>query len=125
MKNKKNLIIICVISIVILLIVGLLILFLNKNDDSIIITENGGTSSRWEYEIEDKTIVEFDKTNIISSSNNEGGEIKTEYIFKGLKEGKTTIKFNHYDFVNDVIEETIVYEANVDKNLNIKISKVE
>ena len=108
MKNKKNLIIICGIAIVILLIVGLLILFLNKNNDSIIITENGGTSSRWEYEIEDKTIVEFDKTNIISSSNNEGGEIKTEYIFKGLKEGKT-----------------IVYEENVDKNLNIKISKVE
>lgn len=95
--------------IVFVIVVGAILLFINDfkseatTDNSveqkISLEENPTTGFTWHYIIEDPSIVE-----VVSDSyqENPGGEkivgaggIHTFYL-KGLKEGTTTIKFDHY-----------------------------
>ena len=85
---------------------------------------NGGVPYKWEYKIEDESIVEFVKTkNVTSESDKEltGGPVYINYIFKGLKEGKTTIIFKYINITDNSIEKEEKVEVKVDKYKNISL----
>ena len=52
-----------------------------------------------------------------------GGGIEQHYIFEGLKEGTTTIKFELKSFVSTDIAETKNFDVSVDKNLKVTITE--
>ncbi len=77
------------------------------------------------FEIEDESVVEFVQSYIIKDENKGGivgAPIYTNYVFKGLKEGSTTITFKEISITDDsdiVTEEKT--NVHVDKDLNISI----
>ncbi len=57
---------------------------------------NAGIPFKWEYEIEDESIVKFVKSYVLKDENTgakAGASVYTNYVFEGLKEGTTTITF--------------------------------
>ena len=85
---------------------------------------NGGVPYKWEYEIEDASIVEFVKTKDVTSESDKeltGGPVYINYIFKGLKEGKTTIIFKYINITDNSIEKEEKVEVKVDKYKNISL----
>ncbi len=85
---------------------------------------NGGVPYKWEYKIEDESIVEFVKTkNITSKKDKEltGGPVYINYVFKGLKEGKTTINFKYVNIIDKTIEKEDKVSVKVDKYKNISL----
>ena len=85
---------------------------------------NGGVPYKWEYKIEDESIVEFVKTKDITSESDKeltGGPVYINYIFKGLKEGKTTIIFKYINITDNSIEKEEKLEVKVDKYKNISL----
>ena len=85
---------------------------------------NGGVPYKWEYKIEDESIVEFVKTKDITSEEDkklDGGPVYINYIFKGLKEGKTTIIFKYINITDNSIEKEEKVEVKVDKYKNISL----
>ena len=85
---------------------------------------NGGVPYKWEYEIEDESIVEFVKTKDVTSESDKeltGGPVYINYIFKGLKEGKTTIIFKYINITDNSIEKEEKVEVKVDKYKNISL----
>lgn len=126
MKNKT------LISLLILIIcIGAVITFfvLNSSYETYTISEimletNGGVSSNWEYVIADPNVIGYkEKKSVDKNPGSEGGKIEEHYIFEGLKEGKTTIKFKYINFITNKVQETKTYYAEVDKDLNITISE--
>ena len=86
---------------------------------------NAGVPYKWEYKIEDESIVEFVTTKDITSKKDKelnGGPIYTNYIFKGLKEGKTTITFKYINIVDDTVEKEETITVKVDKYKNISLN---
>ena len=86
---------------------------------------NAGIPFKWEYEIEDETIVEFVKSYVIRDDNKGGkvgASVYTNYVFKGLKEGTTTITFKCVSITGEH-ENTkeIHHKVKVDKDLNISL----
>ena len=103
-------------------------LFKKKNNSSkkieISYDISSGIPFRWEYEIEDNTIVELIKKETKGEKTKEpicGGKLTIKYIFKGIKEGKTKIIFKLVNFADNYIDREEVYNISVDKNLNLKI----
>ena len=103
-------------------------LFKKKNNSSkkieISYDISSGIPFRWEYEIEDNTIVELIKKETKGEKTKEpicGGKLTIKYIFKGIKEGKTKIVFKLVNFADNYIDREEVYNISVDKNHNIKI----
>lgn len=85
---------------------------------------NGGVPYKWEYKIEDESIVEFVKTKDVTSESDKeltGGPVYINYIFKGLKEGKTTIIFKYINIIDNSIEKEEKVEVKVDKYKNISL----
>ncbi len=85
---------------------------------------NGGVPYKWEYKIEDESIVEFVKTKDVTSESDKeltGGPVYINYIFKGLKEGKTTIIFKYINITDNSIEKEEKVEVKVDKYKNISL----
>ena len=85
---------------------------------------NGGVPYKWEYKIEDESIVEFVKTKDITSEEDKkltGGPVYINYIFKGLKKGKTTITFKYVNITNGAIEKEDKIVVKVDKYKNISL----
>ena len=85
---------------------------------------NGGVPYKWEYKIEDESIVEFVKTKDITSEEDKkltGGPVYINYIFKGLKKGKTTITFKYVNITNGSIEKEDKIVVKVDKYKNISL----
>lgn len=85
---------------------------------------NAGVPYKWEYEIEDPTIVKFYKKYEIENENkNElvGGKISTNYVFKGLRRGKTTITFKYIDIRTNKVEKEEKLNIRVDKFRNISL----
>ena len=85
---------------------------------------NGGVPYKWEYKIEDESIVEFVKTKDITVEEDKkivGGPIYINYIFKGLKEGKTTITFKYINIIDGSIEKEDKVIVKVDKYKNISL----
>lgn len=50
-----------------------------------------------------------------------GAPVITNYVFKGLKEGRTVIIFKYVNFVNNIVDKTEEHEVIVDKVLNISL----
>ena len=125
----KIIIIITIISV--LLIGGLLIIkILNDQEKShkqleLTYEINAGIPFRWEFEIEDESIVEFKKSYVIRDDNKGGlvgGKIVTNYVFVGKKEGVTNVTFKYVNFTDDnypTKEE--VHKIKVDKDKNISL----
>ena len=120
-----------IIIISVLLIGGLLIIkILNDQEKShkqleLTYEINAGIPFKWEFEIEDESIVEFKKSYVIRDDNKGGllgGKIVTNYVFVGKKEGVTKVTFKYVNFTDDnypTKEE--VHKIKVDKDKNISL----
>ena len=118
-----------IIFVVIILIIAIfLVLFNNKtkegNPKELELTYeiNAGIPFRWEYEIGDKSVVEFVKSYVVRDDNKGGkvgASVYTNYVFKGLREGETTITFNLVSITNEFDTKTEKYKVRVDQNNNI------
>ena len=122
--NKKILIGIGII-IVTCLIVTLKILFSSTAKQlELTYKTNGGVPYKWEYKIEDESIVKFVGTKDITPDeykNLSGGLVYTNYIFKGLKEGKTTITFKYVSIVDNTVDKEEKVTVKVDNHKNISL----
>ena len=93
-------------------------------------TTLGGVPYRWEYEIEDPSIVSFVKSYVIEDNNKDGvvgASVSTNYVFKGLKEGKTTVTFNYIDLTKSdtPVVKSEKHTLRVDSNNNISLIGIE
>ena len=121
-----------IILVVLILIVGIVYLVYRyknkthqiiKNPYEIELTleKTAGIPFTYDYEIEDPEILKLDRNYVLKDENKNGlvgGHIYVNYVFKGLKEGKTKVRFKrtYIDDKNDVDilgEYTII----VDKDL--------
>ena len=115
---------------IILIATIIIIIVIPKKEDSkkeieLTYEINAGIPFRWEYEIGDTDIVEFVKSYVIQDDNTNGkvgAKVYTNYVFKGLKEGETTITFRMVSITNEYepTNETI-HHVKVDKDLNITV----
>ncbi len=124
--NKK--IVIGIAVIIVLIISAVIIRFIFKNDESkqleLTYDINAGIPFRWEVEVEDESIVKYVKNYVVEDENKGGlvgGKISRNYVFKGLKEGTTTITFKYVNFTEDRVEKEEKHTVKVDKDLNISL----
>ena len=123
MKNKK-MICIGIIFVAIVLVFGVVALKGKASSKELKLTykTNGGVPYKWEYEIEDETIVKLVKTENATPEKDkhlDGGPVYINYTFKGLKEGETTITFRYVSIVDNSIDKEEKVTVKVDKNKNI------
>lgn len=124
--NKKVMIGIIIIFLAVLFIV-LRIVIPNKSGSKeleLTYKTNGGVPYKWEYKIEDESIVEFVKTRDVTKDEDKklnGGPVYINYVFKGLKEGKTTITFVYKNITDGSIEKEDKVTVKVDKYKNISL----
>ena len=121
------------ISVVLLITVGFVVLKLfskeSNNPKTLELTYeiNAGIPFKWVYEIEDKNVVEFVKSYVVKDENTGGkvgASVYTNYVFKGLKEGETTITFKIVSITGEREDSDIeVHKVKVDKDLNISLIK--
>lgn len=121
------------IVIIVLVVIGMSLFFIFKNKSSkeieITIESTAGIPYKWVYEIEDESIVKFDRKYVIKNENTGGkvgGHIYTNYVFKGIKPGKTKVHFKYISLENEnniYKEETDILK--VDNNLNISLVLME
>jgi len=124
--NKKVLIL---IGIIVALLIGVVIISLNIFDESSKILEltykqNAGIPYKWEYKIEDESIVKFVKSYVVEDDNKDGkvgAPIYTNYVFKGIKKGTTTITFKFINITNNKVEKEEVNKVKVDEFGNISL----
>lgn len=85
---------------------------------------NAGIPFRWEYEIEDESVVSFVKSYVIKDENKGGivgAPVYTKYVFKGLKEGETTIIFKYVNFTEGRVDRVEKHKVKVLENGNISL----
>ncbi len=85
---------------------------------------NGGVAYTWQYEIEDESIVKFVKSYEIENQNKNGlvgAHISINYVFKGLKEGVTTITFKYVNITDGTIDKEDKVTVKVDNHKNISL----
>ena len=85
---------------------------------------NGGVPYKWEYQIEDESIAQFVEAKDITPEQEKkmvGATISTNYVFKGVKEGKTTITFKYVNIISNVVEKEEKVTVKVDKHKNISL----
>lgn len=85
---------------------------------------NGGVPYEWQYEIKDMDTVEFVKSYEIDNQNKNGlvgAPISINYVFKGLKEGKTTITFKYVSLSDGEIAQEKDFNIKVDNKKNISL----
>ena len=112
-----------------LIILGVIIIINVKNNSNsktlkLTYQTNGGVPYEWQYEIDNKDIVEFVKSYETDNQNKNGlvgAPININYIFKGLKEGTATITFKYVNITNGIPEKNIENTVKVDKNKNISL----
>jgi len=129
-------IIICIVIIIVVCISIFIIKhFNNKNNETIKHTDtkkgrlelvysiNAGIPFKWLYVIGDEDIVQFEESYQIRNENTDGrsgGAIDTKYVFKGIKEGTTTITFKYMN-LDGTLEEEIIHHVSVDKDNNVTL----
>ena len=109
-----------------LVVVGIIILDNMKSAKILELTykTNGGVPYEWQYVIDDDTIVSFVKSYEIDNQNDGtivGAPIYINYVFKGLKEGVTTITFKYVSIVDGSVSKEEKNTIKVDKNNNISL----
>ncbi|MCI8778593.1 MAG: protease inhibitor I42 family protein [Bacilli bacterium] len=126
MMNKKLIIILT--SLICILSITAIILF-NVDEGKtleITVTTNGGVPYSWQYEIEDEEIAKFVKKYTIEGDESlDGGPVSINFVFEGLKEGKTIVKLKYVNVKDNSIEKEKVYSVKVDKLKNISLSVIE
>ena len=123
------------ISIAILAIILIVIKFMmpktNKTTKELEFTYeiNAGIPFKRVYEIKDESVVEFVKSYVIRDDNTGGkvgASVYTNYVFKGLKEGETTITFKVVSITGEHEDlEEDVHRVKIDSDLNISVIKEE
>lgn len=112
----------------IILIVLVIIFVLNNKNHSIAeirLTTNGGVPYKWEYVIEDDSIIKCKEVKTESKDPDaDGGIIYQYYDFEGLKEGTTIIIFEYKDILDNSVKEIKKYNVSVDKHRKIKITQM-
>lgn len=133
---KKKIVIILVIVLVILCIViihgfrrkGLYSSNIKpKNGEFEIIQKtNGGVPYKWEYSISNNNVEYINSYSQDKYKDKQlaGGPVEIHYIFKGLKQGESTITFNYVSITNNSIDKTIKYKIIVDENLKSIVTKI-
>ena len=126
--NKYIIIGICVI------VIGVLAyIFIPKSNDSkkleLTYEINAGIPFKWVYEIENPSIVQFVESYVLKDENTNGkvgASVYRNYVFKGLKEGSTTITFKEISITDesDIVKEEKT-GVRVDKDLNISIVAIK
>ncbi len=123
--NKYFYVIILVILIVSLFFVFKGIKTNNNKEIDFTYKLNAGIPFKRVYEIEDDSIVSFVNSSIVKDENTNGkvgASVYTKYVFKGLKEGETTITFKVVSITGEYEDSDIeVHKIKVDKDLNIKV----
>ena len=94
----------------------------NNKTAEVVVDIAGGIPYEWVYSIEDDKIVKY-KDMTEKSGETMGSNTEQHYIFEGLKEGKTTIKFELKSITDDTIDQTKNYDVVVDKNLKVTITE--
>ena len=93
----------------------------------VFVESQGSIPYDWEYTIADTSIIKFKETKEVTNDDSEevmlGGGKEQRYIFEGLKEGTTTIKFELKSFVSTDVAETKNFDVSVDKNLKVTITE--
>lgn len=93
----------------------------------VVVESQGSIPYDWEYTIADTSIIKFKETKEVTNDDSEevmlGGWKEQRYIFEGLKEGTTTIKFELKSFVSTDVAETKNFDVSVDKNLKVTITE--
>ena len=122
----KKIIIIIGIIIVTVIVIGVIISFESKGNSSktleLTYQTSKGIPFRWEYEIEDESIVILERSFVDDENKRQkGGIVYNHYVFKGLKEGKTTIRFKYVEFTKNQIDKEEVINVKVDKFKNISL----
>ena len=131
MKPKIIAFIVLGIIIVLALVVILIIKLTDNSSKQIEITKeiNAGIPYKWEYTIEDPTIVECSKVYVLKDENKNGkvgASIYRNYVFKGLKEGVTKVTFKFTSITNENEDgQEDVYTLKVDKDLNISLVVID
>ncbi len=113
---------------IILVLIGVIMLIKKLKKHSINELEitkviSAGIPFKWEFEIEDSSIIEYANKYVIKDENKGGivgAKVHTNYVFKGLKEGKTNIIFKLVNFTNNQVDTVDKHLVIVDTNLNIK-----
>ena len=130
--------IIIIILIIVLIIIAIIFTFninnVNKNIKDPKYLEltyelNAGIPFKWEVEIDDEEVVEFVKSYVVRDDNEKGAltgaSVYTNYVFKGLKEGKTTITFKLVNFADNYVSDSKKHIVKVDKDKNITLVSSE
>lgn len=126
--KKKVIIIVLTILLISIITIGILISRKNSNELELTYEINAGIPYRWEYEIEDESIVKFVKSYVIRDDNKDGivgASIYTNYVFEGLKEGKTHITFKYVNFVDNIVEKEENHTVRVDKRGKISLVMID
>ena len=112
----------------ILFVCSLILIFCGKKTSKeveITYKISAGIPFKTVYEIEDKSIVQFVNSYVFKDENTGakvGAPIYTNYVFKGLKEGSTTITFKSVSINNsDDYFNKETYKVKVDNDNNISI----
>lgn len=123
-------IVVAVVLLLILVLIG--IKYIVKEDTKKLeITKeiNAGIPFKWEYKIEDSSIVKCSKVYVLKDENTNGkvgAPVYKNYVFKGLKEGKTTVIFKFVSITDeDYPSEEEKYNIRVDKDLNISLVAID
>ena len=116
-------------GVIVILFVSSMILGLNHKDGrtvEIVLRTNGGVPYKWEYVIEDDTIIKCKKVRTESKDSNiDGGIIYQYYSFEGLKEGTTTILFEYKDILEQSVNERKKYNVSVDEHMKLIMTEVQ
>ena len=90
---------------------------------------SAGIPFKWEYEIKDNKVVEFVKQYVSENDYNKkaicGGTLEINYVFKGLKKGKTNIIFKYVSIDDKKVHEEENNVVVVDDELNISLESKE
>ena len=125
--NKK---IILIVAIVLVFVIVVAVVLLKTNEKVLELTyqTNGGVPYEWQYEIADPSIAEFVKSYEIENKNKGGmvgAPISTNYVFKGLKEGKTTITFRYVSITDGTISKEEKHTIKVDSRKRISLVVID
>ena len=124
------------IGLVVVIVLGGLFVFLkfmvfdkkNPNELEMVYKINAGIPFKWEYEIEDESVVKFVKSYVIKDENKGGivgAKVHTKYVFKGLKKGETAIVFKFVNFTTGEVTNEERHKIVVDENNNIFEKKAD
>ena len=128
----KKLVIILTAIVVLILVAAGIFFFIKKSSGSkeleLTYKTNGGVPYKWEYEIEDESIVKFVRQYEVDKNKGkliDGGEVELNYVFKGLKKGKTTITFKYVNIVDKSVakEEKNTIKVDMFKNISLTATK--